>query len=148
EPTPEVIKATMDDAHRWDDGVKSEPRKIGLKDIDGKEIPFLDDRVEMRASDALKNARRAAMLQSNWREARAREESEFAAALDQAKADKVAAEVQERQRVEAEAVQKKAQEEQQAREAQAAEQRRQQELAQGFQHVSHAEAQLAREVAQ
>ena len=147
EPTREVLQATVDYAHHWGpDGIKSEPRKIGLKDIDGREIPPLDDRVPMRASDALPNARQAAMLQSNWREARAKEEADFAAALDQAKSDKLAAEAQERQRVEAEAVQRKAQEEEQARQTQAAEQRRHQELAQGFQQVSHAEAQLAQEV--
>ena len=68
EPTREVLQATVDYAHHWGpDGIKSEPRKIGLKDIDGREIPPLDDRVPMRASDALPNARQAAMLQSNWR---------------------------------------------------------------------------------
>ena len=145
EPTPEVIKATVDDAHRWDDGIKAPPVKIGLR-VDGQEIKPLDDDWPMLASDALPNAKLAAKFVGDWRQAREQEAQQFAAALDQAKSDKLAAEAQERHRVEAEAAQRKDQQEQQAREAQATEQRRQQELVQGFQQVSHAEAQLAQEV--
>src|SRR5262249_51740993 len=86
-PRHDALKATINDAHRYEDGIKSPPRKIGLKDIDGREVPPLDDRVPLRASDALPNARAAALLQGNWRTAREQEAAQFAQALDQAKAD-------------------------------------------------------------
>jgi len=143
-PPPEVIKQTMDEAHRWENGVKSPPVKIGLR-VDGTDIKPLDDDWPMLASDALPNAKLAAKFVGDWRQAREQEAQQFAAALDTAKAERAAEEQQRQQQAEAEAARQKAQQEAAQQQAQAAEQRRQAEL-RNQAAMSLAEHEAAREV--